>query len=454
MWRVQILTLYSLDIWDGPDGNTFHATYGSRDQRRLKLLAQARQRAQDRFATLTAGLDLQSRRVLAELRGEPWPDEEQDPTNAMADSLMAIDAGHELFGDREDQDADTHTGDGSDVPGDDAVAHAIRDLLNPRLRRRYLKDTRTWKQRLHTLDTRWQELLPRATDAFLRWKSRHSSPIPAVEPSEYDFEIDVLDLDTLQTVRLVPRRELPAAEALILDGYLAASPEKPTIAVSLATLEMFRTLRLVKPSLSVEGFTKFVCYKYCIPYRRRFRRAIADTFDVYLTIVERVRSRVLTALGRDSPNWRILHGCPACTYQVDGETPPTFARMVVMDGNNSLKRFAPVGNRDVGDTRIFESDYWLSMEFVNTFAGEVKARQLQPHVAVPEAEDDDAETEWEDDNGEGDPTDGAPDSACATNWKAAASDEKKRSWSVFHETGIFASCCRHGIMPSQNPAEI
>ncbi|KAI1798020.1 hypothetical protein LXA43DRAFT_875758 [Ganoderma leucocontextum] len=315
-----------------------------------------------------------------------------------------------------------------------------------RLRRRYLKDTRTWKQRLHTLDTRWQELLPRATDAFLRWKSRHSSPIPAVEPSEYDFEIDVLDLDTLQTVRLVPRRELPAAEALILDGYLAASPEKPTIAVSLATLEMFRTLRLVKPSLSVEGFTKFVCYKYCIPYRRRFRRAIADTFDVYLTIVERVRSRVLTALGRDSPNWRILHGCPACTYQVDGETPPTFARMVVMDGNNSLKRFAPVGNRDVGDTRIFESDYWLSMEFVNTFAGEVKARQLQPHVAVPEAEDDDAETEWEDDNGEGDPTDGAPDSACATNWKAAASDEKKRSWSAFHETGIFASCCRHGIM--------
>ncbi|KAI1792846.1 hypothetical protein LXA43DRAFT_886785 [Ganoderma leucocontextum] len=271
--------------------------------------------------------------------------------------------------------------------------------------------------------------------------------MPPAEPSEFDFEIDVLDLESLQTTRLVPRRGLPAAEALILDGYLAATPEQPSIAVSLTTLELFRTLRLVKPSLSVEGFTKFICYKYCIPYRRRFRRAIADTFDVYLTITEKVRARVLAALGRDTPNWRVLHGCPACTYQVEGESPATFSHMVVMDGNNSLKRFAPVGNRDIGDTRTYQSDYWLPTDFVDKFANEVKARQPQPHVAVPDVTNDDADSDWEDDDsGEGDPTDGAPDSACATNWKAAASDEKKRSWSAFHETGIFASCCRHGIM--------
>ncbi|KAI1782046.1 hypothetical protein LXA43DRAFT_977781 [Ganoderma leucocontextum] len=271
--------------------------------------------------------------------------------------------------------------------------------------------------------------------------------MPPAEPSEFDFEIDVLDLESLQTTRLVPRRGLPAAEALILDGYLAATPEQPSIAVSLTTLELFRTLRLVKPSLSVEGFTKFICYKYCIPYRRRFRRAIADTFDVYLTITEKVRARVLAALGRDTPNWRVLHGCPACTYQVEGESPATFSHMVVMDGNNSLKRFAPVGNRDIGDTRTYQSDYWLPTDFVDKFANEVKARQPQPHVAVPDVTNDDADSDWEDDDsGEGDPTDGAPDSACATNWKAATSDEKKRSWSAFHETGIFASCCRHGIM--------
>ena len=81
---------------------------------------------------------------------------------------------------------------------------------------------------------------------------------------EYDFETDIVDLDTLQTEQLVRRQDLPAAEALILDGYLATSPEKLMIAVSLSTLETFHTLCLVKPSLSVEGFTKFVCYKYCV----------------------------------------------------------------------------------------------------------------------------------------------------------------------------------------------
>ena len=58
-----------------------------------------------------------------------------------------------------------------------------------------------------------------------------------------------------------------------------------------------------------------------IPYRRCFRRAVADTFDIYLTIIEEVRNRVLSALGRDTPHWRVLHGCPACSYKVRASIP-------------------------------------------------------------------------------------------------------------------------------------
>ena len=36
--------------------------------------------------------------------------------------------------------------------------------------------------------------------------------------------------------------------------------------------------------------------------------------------------------------------------------------------------------------------------------------------------------------------------SCATNWKAAASKEKKRMWGVFDETGIFACACPHGFV--------
>ena len=93
---------------------------------------------------------------------------------------------------------------------------------------------------------------------------------------------------------------------------------------------------------------------------------------------------------------------------------------------------------------MFQSDYYLPPEFVDRFMDEVKSRQAQPHIEVPDGgmPEDDADSEWEDEM-EGDPTDGALDSTCAANWKATAKDEKKHTWSAFWETGIFASACRH-----------
>ncbi len=116
-----------------------------------------------------------------------------------------------------------------------------------------------------------------------------------------------------------------------------------------------------------------------------------------------------------------------------------------MDGNNSLKRVGATGSRTVADVRTFTSDYYVPREQVERFAGDVKLRQAQHHVEVPTAESDDQD----DDDikiSEGDLTDGAPSSACASNWKAAASDDKKRMWAIFEETGIFASGCRHGFI--------
>ncbi len=129
-----------------------------------------------------------------------------------------------------------------------------------------------------------------------------------------------------------------------------------------------------------------------------------------------------------------------------------------MDGNNSLKRVATSGGRQAGDVRVYEDgDYFLPRDFVDSFAGEVKSRQsprkpdLTETPDAPEAieadGDDEAEAEA---TAEGDPTDGtssgvAP-SACASNWKAAAADEKKRMWAIYDETGIFASACRHGLI--------
>ena len=129
--------------------------------------------------------------------------------------------------------------------------------------------------------------------------------------------------------------------------------------------------------------------------------------------------------------------------------------MIVMDGNNSLKRLATRESQNASDKRAFESDYFLPREFVDRFANEVKTRQPQakPQLGVDDSSDSEDDSPpvaraapAPQDDGP-DPTDGATEpSPCASNWKAASAEERKRMWGVFEETGIFACACRHGII--------
>ncbi|KAI0371593.1 hypothetical protein BV20DRAFT_1035224 [Pilatotrama ljubarskyi] len=228
-------------------------------------------------------------------------------------------------------------------------------------------DKHTWKQRIQHLDAHWNEVMPRLIDAYPVW--RYPSPGDSSKNTTSPSHCD----DTLSL-----------AESLVLNGYLSTTPIRPSMAVSLKTLELFRRIRLFKASFSMEAFAKL------IPYRRTIRNVISDTFDIYLAILRAVKKQVDGALGRDTPDWRLAD-----------EPPQTFSRMYCMDGNNSLKRMRTLGGRKTGDSRIFEdSDYFLPKEYVERFAHE----------------------------------------------KAAQSDEKKRSWDIFDETGIFASACRHGFI--------
>lgn len=164
--------------------------------------------------------------------------------------------------------------------------------------------------------------------------------------------------------------------------------------------------------------------------------------------------------------------------------------MYAIDGNSSLKRVV-IGSREAADTRVLDdSTYFLSNEYVNRFANEVRGRRTKNRTVRKRTSDDssddedppsDAETE------DGDPTDGlvgtpqqaepnvptlpiepasssappvaaaSPPTAqealrikqlehCVKNWKAASAEEKKKMWAIFDESGIFASVCRHGLV--------
>lgn len=146
--------------------------------------------------------------------------------------------------------------------------------------------------------------------------------------------------------------------------------------------------------------------------------------------------------------------------QLDDEQDLKFSRMLVKDANFSLKRMATVASRSTGDTRVFEdSDFFLPQSYVDQFAHEVKSRAttttddplLKPRNEDDEDDDGDKHVEEDEpkdaETNEGDPTDGTTMgqiSSCTDNWKAAASDQKKRAMGIFEETGIFAMACRHG----------
>ncbi|KAI0674307.1 hypothetical protein C8Q78DRAFT_1014194 [Trametes maxima] len=227
-----------------------------------------------------------------------------------------------------------------------------------------------------------------------------------------------------------------AVIAMARQGYLATTPISPTLAITFNTLEHFRLLRLRKPSFSLEAFAKVLCDSYFLPYQRRYRTALSDCFDMYLSILLGIEKRVDAALKRDSPDWRVMHSCPACCYKVEDELPLKFDRLLCMDGNNSLKRVAKFGDREVSDMREFTaSNYFLPNDFVDKFKNEVQDTEPSDHDQPHGADQGDQAPQSRDD-----PRD------CTRNWKAAGREQDKTMWGIFHESGIFASACRHGFI--------
>lgn len=207
---------------------------------------------------------------------------------------------------------------------------------------------------------------------------------------------------------------------------------------------------------------------------------LAETYEVYLRILNTVQRRIHAELGWNTPNWRVENACKACCYQVlvtisyryhilylltpitsklKDEPAVAYSRLWAHDGNNSLKRMLPLNNRVAADTRVYgDSDYFLQRSFVDRYANEVKSGPSQRHREIrsagqdSESEDEPSQEKEESGECEGDPTDGTRDmpasgiDQCVKNWKAAASDNKKRSWAIFDKTGIYASACRHGLI--------
>ena len=151
----------------------------------------------------------------------------------------------------------------------------LTSIGNYRYSTRFYKDNRTWRQRIRRLHENWEPRLSEMTTAFLKWRyttsgsdDNISSP-PEYQADSFNFVIEVLDIYTLakNTAILQTADSKSVAESLMLHGYVGNSPVTPSLAISVRTLDLFRRLRLRKPSFSVEAFAKVLCDCYNVsPY--------------------------------------------------------------------------------------------------------------------------------------------------------------------------------------------
>ena len=142
---------------------------------------------------------------------------------------------------------------------------------------RHQRDERTWTSRVTDLHQNWKPLVEGITDAYLQWRYGDSTHAPtedttisppcfddnAIPPELMDVEITVINVYTLsRTVKLSRTDDQTTAVALAGLGFIGNTPFKPSVVVSMKTLELYRLLHCRKASFSVESFIKVICDLY------------------------------------------------------------------------------------------------------------------------------------------------------------------------------------------------
>lgn len=130
------------------------------------------------------------------------------------------------------------------------------------------------------LSENWALMLPDLSKAYLERQQRpqgttspdtSSGPsegaavISTAAPSEYDCELDTIDVFNLSTfITLGGRTEdSPSlAEEMVSEGYIVNAPFSPSVAVSIETLELYRWIAHRHPTFTLQTFARITSCLY------------------------------------------------------------------------------------------------------------------------------------------------------------------------------------------------
>ncbi|KAG1844785.1 hypothetical protein F4604DRAFT_1937342 [Suillus subluteus] len=299
-------------------------------------------------------------------------------------------------------------------------------------------DNRTCRDRILHRNEAFTKQIPAMTDAYLGWsleksKMGHRSFFDQFHNEELDegseWAMTVVDAFFAEKVILkISSTDHTVASALVHQGVLPCSPISPVVGITIEALELYCVAHLRSPHLSVQAFVKTMSDLHGVEFHRHLSRQFSIAFDLYLQIRRCVAAMVAKALQRDSPNWRLKHGCPACSYVLANEEQLTFKMLYAMDGNDSLKRVLR-RSLDDDDTlgisselptgQIFTSDRYLSRTFVDQFIRDLPSATGNESTPA--------------------------DNGCEGRWKNMDDTKTKKAWGIYDETGVFVAVCRHGF---------
>ncbi|KAJ7703400.1 hypothetical protein B0H14DRAFT_3526949 [Mycena olivaceomarginata] len=203
------------------------------------------------------------------------------------------------------------------------------------------KDWRTHRDCTEIRKRVFASQMPDMVSAYIHMCAEQEMPArPHLERAQVEevYEIQVVDMfDTSSVDVTLDSWAKGIAPALLLAQLVPCATWRPTVAIKVRVLEVYRVLHVCSPQLVIQSFVKSLCDLHGVAFCPYLCQQFSVAYDLYLDLRRQTDERVMQALGRDSL-WHLKHACPACTYKLKGEDALIFEMLVTMDGNNSLKR--------------------------------------------------------------------------------------------------------------------
>ncbi|KAF8128329.1 hypothetical protein K438DRAFT_2000344 [Mycena galopus ATCC 62051] len=343
------------------------------------------------------------------------------------------------------EDDDFHTGDAPSLPNlvnvDDILmgaeqadlSHARgemgsleedieQDLVEEEKRRGSKReDWRTRRDRTETRNRVFSSQMPEMVSAYICMCAEPemtARPRAEEDTVEETYEIQVVDMFETSTVEVkLDSRANGVIPVLILAQMVPCAPWRPTVAIKIRVLEVYRVTHVRCPQLTIQSFVKSLCDLHGVPYRPYLCQQFSISYDLYLDLRHQTDERL------------------------EGEDALVFDMLTTMDGNDSLKqvlRHEKVGMADAVDEmgepalgksceRVDNRDsgdgYYISRERVDGWARDRVADRLPMQTVTTEE-----------------------DNPCADRWKNIINDVTSKMWGIFDEMGIFLALCRHGFV--------